>query len=125
LINEYRVLPANKYRHRYRELIEALKKERVPLHAGGICFRGGNKAFAPHRNRIERNRIVDSGPERGVAIAINGETEGVTLVKNQLRETRNPASRIGILIAAETRDSCCIDNDIVGFATAISDLRKR
>ena len=29
----------------------------------GIHFRGGSKAFAPHRNRFERNRIVDSGAE--------------------------------------------------------------
>ena len=44
---------------------------------GGIHFRGaGNKAFAPHRNRIERNRIVDSGDEKGVAIDVNG-TSGV------------------------------------------------
>ena len=70
----------------------------------GIHFRGGNKAFAPHRNRIERNRIIDSGQEKGVAIDINGQTEGVTLLKNELRETRAPLGRIGILIAAETRD---------------------
>jgi len=92
---------------------------------GGIRFRGGNKAFAPHRNRIERNRIVDSGAEKGVAIEINGETESVTLIKNELRETREPLSRIGILIAAETREIHCADNLIEGFATPISDLRKR
>ncbi len=90
----------------------------------GIHFRGGNKAFAPHRNRIERNRIFDSGPEKGVAIDINGETEAVMLVKNELRETRKPLSRIGILIAAETRDIHCVDNLIEGFAIPISDLRK-
>lgn len=90
----------------------------------GIRFRGGNKAFAPHRNRFERNRIVDSGGEKGVAIDINGAAESVTLVKNELRETRKPASRIGILIGAETRDVRCEDNLIEGFATAIADLRK-
>jgi len=90
----------------------------------GIRFRGGTKAFAPHRNRFERNRIVDSGGEKGVAIDINGAAESVTLVKNELRETRKPASRIGILIGAETRDVRCEDNLIEGFATAIADLRK-
>ena len=89
----------------------------------GIHFRGGNKAFAAHRNRIERNRIVNSGPEDGVAIDINGETESVTVIQNELRETREPLSRIGILIGAQTRDIRCIDNQIEGFATAISDLR--
>jgi hypothetical protein len=89
----------------------------------GIQFRGGDKVFAPHRNHIERNRIVDNGPEDGVAIDVNGETESVTLIKNELRETRKPASRIGIRIGKETRDIRCIDNQIEGFATAISDLR--
>jgi len=90
----------------------------------GIHFRGGNKAFAPHRNRIERNRIVDSGGEKGVAIDINGETEAVTIIRNELRETRGPLSRVGILIGAETRDIGCVENQIEGFAIPISDLRK-
>jgi hypothetical protein len=90
----------------------------------GIHFRGGNKAFAPHRNRFERNRIVDSGGEKGVAIDINGQTESVTVTKNELRETRKPLSRVGILIGAETRDIRCMDNQIEGFAVPISDLRK-
>jgi len=90
----------------------------------GIHFRGGGKAFAPHRNRIEGNRIIDSGGEKGVAIDINGETEAVVIAKNELRETRKPLKRVGILIGAETRDIRCTDNDIQGFATPISDLRK-
>jgi len=89
----------------------------------GIHFRGGNKAFAPHRNRIERNRIVDSGGEKGVAIDINGETESVMVIKNELRETREPLSRIGILIGSETSDIRCEDNQIDGFAIPIKDLR--
>ena len=46
------------------------------------------------------------------------------MAKNELRETRKPLSRIGILIGAETRDIRCVDNQINGFAVAISDLRK-
>jgi hypothetical protein len=90
----------------------------------GIHFRGGSKAFAPHRNRFEQNRIVDSGSEKGVAIDINGETESVVLTRNELRETRQPLSRVGILIGAETRDILCVDNKIEGFSVPISDLRK-
>ncbi|MEK6706274.1 MAG: right-handed parallel beta-helix repeat-containing protein [Bdellovibrionota bacterium] len=90
----------------------------------GIHFRGGNKAFAPHRNRIERNRIIDSGGEKGVAIDINGETESVMVIKNELRETREPLSRIGILIGSETSDIRCEDNQIDGFDIPIKDLRK-
>jgi nitrous oxidase accessory protein NosD len=90
----------------------------------GIHFRGGNKAFAPHRNRFERNRIVDSGGDKGVAIDINGETESVAILENVLRETRARKSRIGILIGAETRDIRCEDNRIEGFAIQISDLHR-
>ncbi len=90
----------------------------------GIRFRGGKKAFAPHRNRIERNRILDSGGEQGVAIDITGETESITLLENELRETRKPLSRIGIRIGAKARDIRCVDNQIEGFATPISDLSK-
>jgi len=90
----------------------------------GIHFRGGSKAFAPHRNRFERNRIIDSGGEKGIAIDINGQTESVTVTKNELRETRGARSRIGILIGAGTSDIRCVDNQIEGFAVAISDLRK-
>src|SRR5436190_4292394 len=89
----------------------------------GIHFRGGNKAFAPHRNRIEGNRIVDSGGDKGIGIEINGETEAVVLSKNEIRETRGRASRIGILIGAETRNIHSENNRIDGFATPISDLR--
>ena len=50
MINEYRIIPANKYRDRYRELITALKKEKAPLHAIGIqAHSPGNGAhwFSP------------------------------------------------------------------------------
>src|SRR5262249_32601621 len=91
---------------------------------GGIQFRGGHTAFAPHRNRFERNRIVDSGGEAGVAIDINGETEAVEIIQNELRETRAPMFRIGIRIGADTRDIRCEENRVEGFATSISDLRR-
>ncbi len=93
----------------------------------GIRFRpdeGEKKAFAAHRNRIERNRIVDSGPENGVAIDITGDTESVAALGNVLRDTRKPLSRIGIRIGPEARDIRCLDNQFEGFAIEVSDLRK-
>jgi hypothetical protein len=90
----------------------------------GIHFRGGNKAFAPHRNRFERNRITDSGGDDGIAIDINGQTEDVVIVNNELRETRAPRSRVGIRIEPDVRDIRCEDNRIEGFSKPISDLSK-
>ncbi len=83
-----------------------------------------SKAVGPHRNRFERNRIIDSGDERGVALDIDGEIEGVVILKNEFRETRGPKSRIGIRLGAQTCDICCQDNLLEGFAIPISDLRK-
>jgi hypothetical protein len=66
----------------------------------GIHFRDANEAFAPRRFRFERSRIVDSGGRKGVSIDINGETEWVAVVRNELRETRRHRSRRGPGIAA-------------------------
>ena len=57
----------------------------------GVLFRPERgKAFAPHRNRIENNRIVDSGPEDGIAIDVQGETDSILLARNEIRESRMP-----------------------------------
>src|SRR5688572_17587290 len=50
LINDYRIIPANKYRERYRQLVAALKQEKAPLNAIGIqAHSPGNGAhwFSP------------------------------------------------------------------------------
>jgi hypothetical protein len=91
----------------------------------GVLFRPERgKSFAPHRNRLEKNRVSDSGPDNGVAIDIQGETESITVAQNALRETRQPLSRIGIRIGAQTRDIHLHDNQTEGFAQAVADLRK-
>jgi hypothetical protein len=91
----------------------------------GVLFRPERgPAFAPHRNRFEKNRIRDSGSDTGIAIDVQGGTEGVTLAHNQIQETRGPMSRIGIRLGADTRDIRLIDNQLDGFAMAVSDLRK-
>jgi hypothetical protein len=91
----------------------------------GIYSRDGDKTFAAHRNGIEKTRVVDSGGEKGVAIDVTGETEGVVIVNNELKVTRSPASRIGIRIDAQTGDTRYAENRIEGFATEVSDLRKK
>jgi len=91
----------------------------------GVLFRPERgKAFAPHRNELHDNRIEDSGPEKGIAIDVQGETEGVTIGGNQLVETRAPAQRTGIRLGPKTRNVHLADNRIEGFATPIADLRE-
>jgi hypothetical protein len=92
----------------------------------GVFFRPerGN-AFAPHRNRLEKNRIVDSGTEQGIAVDIQGPTEAVTVAYNQLRETRKPMGRIGVRLGPDTREIRLVENQIEGFATKVADMHKR
>jgi hypothetical protein len=91
----------------------------------GVLFRPERgKAFAPHRNRLENNRIVDSGPENGVAVDVQGQTESVTIVKNVIRETREPMDRVGVRVGAETRDINVVNNQIEGFSVAVQQMAK-
>jgi Right handed beta helix region len=91
----------------------------------GVLFRAERgKAFAPHRNRLENNRIFDSGPDTGVAVDVQGETESITLTRNEIRESRQPMARIGVRIGKQTKEVNLVDNTIEGFATAVADLRK-
>ncbi|MFO0881655.1 MAG: right-handed parallel beta-helix repeat-containing protein [Gemmataceae bacterium] len=92
----------------------------------GILFRAERgKAFAPHRNKIERNRLLDNGPESGAAIDIEGEVGDLVFERNRLTETRGPAKRTGIRIGASVGAVTLRDNDITGFATALDDQRRK
>ncbi|MGH7137547.1 MAG: hypothetical protein ACREHD_17515, partial [Pirellulales bacterium] len=86
----------------------------------GVLFRPERgKDFAPHRNRLERNRIVDSGAEKGIGVDVQGQTEAVTIERNEIRETRQPMDRIGVRIGADTRDIRLAENRIEGFSVAV------
>jgi hypothetical protein len=89
----------------------------------GILFRDETQAFGPHRNRCEHNQILDSGPDDGVGIDVRGRTEAVSLTHNEVRETRQPMSRVGIRIGPETRNISLAANKVVGYAVEVSDLR--
>jgi Right handed beta helix region len=92
----------------------------------GVLFRvDGRPEFAPHRNRIERNRITDSGAKDGVGIDIQGTPAGIVLADNTIRDSRPSAARIGIRIGAGTGPVELSANEIDGYATRILDLRKR
>ncbi|MDR3623097.1 MAG: right-handed parallel beta-helix repeat-containing protein [Paludisphaera borealis] len=89
----------------------------------GVLFRDESHEFAAHRNRFENNTIVDSGPADGIGIDVQGQTESVTLTRNQVRETRQPMSRIGIRLGPKTKTVDVVDNRVEGFARQLADLR--
>jgi len=80
--------------------------------------------FSPSRNHIEANKVVDSGSENGIAVDIEGVTESVTLKRNVLLETRQPASRIGVRISKDAKQIALAENRIDGFSNAVLNLAK-
>jgi nitrous oxidase accessory protein NosD len=89
----------------------------------GVLFRDETQEFAAHRNRIEHNRIEDSGPADGIGIDVRGETDRTTIVDNEIRETRRPETRIGIRIGPNATNVKLAGNNLSGFATEVRDLR--
>jgi len=88
---------------------------------GGIVFRPDNrgKDFGPHRNRVEKNRIVDSGNEAGIAVDVRGNIRDILLRGNQIRETRGAQKRVGIHVGKETKDVTLDGNKIEGFKVPV------
>lgn len=62
--------------------------------SNGMFFRDEIEGMAPHRNRVENNRIEDNGREAGTAgIRIRGEPSGLVFKNNVIRDTREGALR--------------------------------
>jgi hypothetical protein len=92
----------------------------------GVLFRAEpGQGFAPDRNRVEGNRILDSGSDNGVGIDVQGVPEGIILAGNTIRETRESKSRIGIRIQSSVGTVQLANNHVEGYATSVVDLRKR
>jgi hypothetical protein len=91
----------------------------------GVLFRPERgKSFAGHRNTLLRNRIHDSGGDNGIALDVQGGTEDLVLTRNELRESRAPAQRVGIRLGPDTENIRLDNNSIEGFATALDDRRR-
>jgi hypothetical protein len=90
----------------------------------GVLFRPeGGKDFAGHRNRLEANRIVDTGGTNSVAVDVQGGTEGIVLRRNRIEETRGGAERTAVRLGPETRDIQLDANQITGFATEVKQVK--
>ena len=91
----------------------------------GVIFREERGPdFTPRGNRVESNRVVNTGDEQAAAIDVTGGTGGNVIARNTLVEMRGPAERVGIRLASESADNELANNDIQGFATPIADLRQ-
>lgn len=92
----------------------------------GVIFErvGDDPAYSPDRNRLEANRIIDSGGETGVGVDVMGVTKDAVIERNEIVETRQPLKRVGLRIGARTRDVKLGANRVIGFSVDVLDLRK-
>jgi parallel beta-helix repeat protein len=75
--------------------------------------------FCAHRNLIEGNTCINSGPANAAAIDVQGGTELVTIRGNRIQETRGAEQRVGIRLGKETKQITLAENTIEGFAQTI------
>jgi parallel beta-helix repeat protein len=101
------------------------KNEVIRSGKSGIYLRQEHgPTFSPSRNQIEANKVSDSGSDAGVAVDIEGFTESVSLTRNVLLETREPASRIGVRISKDAKQVALAENQITGFSIPVLDFGK-
>jgi hypothetical protein len=90
----------------------------------GILFRKERAAaFQGHRNRIENNRIEGVVQDEGVGIDVQGRTQSIAIIGNELRESKEAKQRVGIRIGAEAAEIKLEANRIQGFSRDVLDLR--
>ncbi|MFB3103978.1 MAG: hypothetical protein ACE1ZA_03535, partial [Pseudomonadales bacterium] len=84
--------------------------------------------MAAHRNRLKDNVIEDNGTKGEAAgIRIRGETDGLVLEGNTIRDTREGASqtqKTGVLIEQHVRSVTLRDNQIQA-TKAVDDQREK
>lgn len=110
----------------HRDTDNLVRKNEI-LRSGkaGVLFRPERgKGFCGDRNRIEFNRIVDTGAADGIGVDVQGFTDAILLANNQIQETREPMQRVGVRLGENTGTIKLAENQIQGFSNAIADLRK-
>jgi predicted amidohydrolase len=92
----------------------------------GIRFRDESEGMAGHRNRLERNVIEDNGRDEPAAgIRIDGETRGVVLRGNTIRDSRSGdgrTQRTAVRIGERASEVLLEDNRLEG---EVEDRRPR
>jgi hypothetical protein len=91
---------------------------------GVIFIPGDGRVAPPHYCRLEANRILDNGDDDGIAVDVQGTATGLVIARNEILESRAPAKRTGVKIAASVGEVELTDNKIDGFSAPVSDLRR-
>ena len=92
----------------------------------GVLFRKERAAaFQGNRNLIEKNQILGLVREGGIGIDVQGQTQSISILGNEIRQTQGPSKRVGIRIGPDTDRITLSGNRIEGFAQEVIDLRKK
>jgi parallel beta-helix repeat protein len=95
-------------------------------HAAGITFRHEAEAMGAHRNRFEKNVILDNGMTQGkTAIVIHGTHNGLVFRKNVIGYSTPSSAATGIRAPADARGLTANDNDFRNVATAVQQQKER
>jgi len=93
----------------------------------GVLFRAEPAGMSPHRNRLERNEILENGHQPGAAgVCIRGEPDGLVLEGNSISDARAGALRtqtVGVLIEGKVGSVRLERNEIHG-SVPIDDRRQ-
>jgi hypothetical protein len=106
----------------HRDMDNVIRGNRIERSGqAGILFRAEpNEGRCPHRNRVERNVIVDTGTKApSYAVDIQGETREITLRGNQIVETRGAEGRVGVRIGPKVGEVVLEANEFSGFETPV------
>ena len=96
-------------------------------HDSGVFFRKETHAMAAHRNRLVDNVIEDNGIDKEApGIRVRGETRGLELKGNVIRDTRKEGERkqvIGVLIEEEA-GAVVLEGNVIDAKTKVEDRRR-
>lgn len=117
----------------HKDTDNLLRRNRVRRNGGnGVFFRNESLGMAAHRNRLEENVIEDNGTEGNgtggntAGIRIRGETNGLVLKSNTVRDTRAEGSQtqtVGILIEEQVGE-VLLERNTIEAKTPIDDRRR-
>ena len=94
----------------------------------GVFFRQESFGMAAHRNRLENNVIEDNGEKGSAAgIRIRGETDGLVLENNAIRDTRQDSAQTqttGVLIEKQV-GKVSLQGNQINARTSVDDQREK
>jgi parallel beta-helix repeat protein len=90
--------------------------------SAGITFRNETEPMGAHRNRFEKNVVLDNGGDKPTAaVVIRGEHHDLVFRNNVIGYTRpQPGEAVGIRVSASARGLKAEENDFRNVATPVA-----